>query len=327
MSSQSVTKSPGEDFGVKEAIALVNQTVSEVMKYYVGTENAISKILAAIISGGHVLMEDYPGLGKTFVAKLIANVLGISYKRIQFTPDLLPSDILGTKVWRSVSGEFELMRGPIFANLILADEINRAPPKTQAALLEAMEEGQVTIEGETEKLPYPFIVIATQNPIEFEGTYPLPEAQLDRFMMRLSLGYPENEVELLKRRIAWQRDDPSDSATVVMNALRLAQVRNLIESSVNCSDEILQYVSQFAQIRKDQRVLAGPSPRGLISLLRLSRAVAMLDKRDFVIPDDVKSIAPEALSHRIILKQEFSLEQLDPRSIVNEYIAKIPVPK
>jgi MoxR-like ATPase len=311
----------------ERAISLVDETIDEVMKYYVGNKATISKIVAAIISGGHVLMEDYPGLGKTFVAKLLANVLGISYKRIQFTPDLLPSDIVGTKVWRPVKAEFELMRGPIFANLVLADEINRAPPKTQAALLEAMEEGQVTIEGETVPLPQPFIVLATQNPIEFEGTYPLPEAQLDRFMIRMSLGYPEQEIDLLRRRVSWREDDPTDRAEKVMTADLLSQTRALVESSVNISEEILQYIVQFAQCRKDQRVLAGPSPRGLLSLLRLSRAIAMLEQRDFVIPDDVKSIVKETLAHRLVLKQEFTLEQIDPGAILDEYVAKIPVPK
>jgi MoxR-like ATPase len=226
-----------------------------------------------------------------------------------------------------VKAEFELMRGPIFANLVLADEINRAPPKTQSALLEAMEEGQVTIEGETVPLPYPFIVIATQNPIEFEGTYPLPEAQLDRFMIRMSLGYPENEIDLLRRRVSWKKDDPTDSAEKVMTADLLSKTRVLLESSVDISGEILQYIVQFAQCRKDQRVLAGPSPRGLLSLMRLSRAIAMLEQRDFVIPDDVKLIVKETLSHRLVLKQEFSLEQVDPGGILDEYIAKIPVPK
>lgn len=311
----------------KGAIALVGETIDEVMRYYVGNRGTISKIVAAVISGGHVLMEDYPGLGKTFVAKLLANVLGLSYKRIQFTPDLLPSDILGTKVWRPLKGEFELIQGPIFANLILADEINRAPPKTQAALLEAMEEGQVTIEGQTVRLPFPFIVLATQNPIEFEGTYPLPEAQLDRFMIRMSLGYPEQEIDLLKRRVSWRKDDPSDSAKKVMTADLLSQTRALVESSVNISDEVLFYIVEFSQVRKDPRVLAGPSPRGLLSLMRLSRAIAMLEQRDFVIPDDVKSVVKETLAHRLVLKQEFSLEQIDPGKILDEYVAKIAVPK
>jgi MoxR-like ATPase len=308
-------------------MALVNDTIDEIAKYYVGNRDVLTKILASAVAGGHVLLEDHPGIGKTFVAKLIAGVLGLSYRRVQFTPDLLPSDIVGTKVWRPAKGDFELMKGPIFANLILADEINRAPPKTQAALLEAMEEGQVTIEGETVKLPYPFIVIATQNPIEFEGTYPLPEAQLDRFMIRISLGYPEKEIDLLKRRLEWRSDDPSGEAKQILTGEKLSEIRMLLESSIKVSDEVLQYIVAFAQCRKDARVMAGPSPRGLLSLLRMSRAVAMMQERDFVIPDDVKSVAMNTLSHRIVLKPEFTLEEIDVNSIVREYVAKIPVPK
>ncbi len=310
-----------------DAIVLINDTIDEISKYYVGDRAILSKIIAAVAAGGHVLLEDYPGIGKTFVAKLIARVLGLTYKRIQFTPDLLPSDIAGTKIWRPAKGEFELMKGPIFANLILADEINRAPPKTQSALLEAMEEGQVTIEGETIKLPEPFVVLATQNPIEFEGTYPLPEAQLDRFIARLSLGYPEQELELLKRRVTWQSDDPTDQAMQILDFKKILDVRALLESSVKAREEILQYIVAFSVIRKDPRVLAGPSPRGLISLFRMSRAIALLSERDFIIPDDVKDIAVDVLSHRIVIKPEFALEDLNIASIVQEYVAKIEVPK
>jgi MoxR-like ATPase len=310
-----------------DAIVLINDTIDEISKYYVGDRAVLSKIIAAIAAGGHVLLEDYPGIGKTFVAKLIARVLGLTYKRIQFTPDLLPSDIAGTKIWRPAKGEFELMKGPIFANLILADEINRAPPKTQSALLEAMEESQVTIEGETIKLPEPFVVVATQNPIEFEGTYPLPEAQLDRFIARLSLGYPEQELELLKRRVAWRSDDPTDQAMQILDSRKILEVRAHLESSVKAREEILQYIIAFSAIRKDPRVLAGPSPRGLISLFRMSRAIALLSERDFIIPDDVKDIAVDVLSHRIVIKPEFALEDLNIASIVREYVAKIEVPK
>lgn len=332
MSQKTATPSSAEGkeatgFALNDAITLLNETVDEIAKYYVGDKAVLTKILSAIIAGGHVLLEDYPGIGKTFVAKLISGVLGLSYKRLQFTPDLLPSDITGTKVWRATKGDFELMQGPIFANLILADEINRAPPKTQAALLEAMEEAQVTIEGETVRLPPPFIVIATQNPIEFEGTYPLPEAQLDRFMVRLSLGYPAQEVELLRRRLEWQTDDPSGQATQILEGEKLIRIRALLESSVKVSPEVIQYISEFAQVRKDPRVMAGPSPRGLLSLMRMSRAVAMMEQRDFVIPDDVKYVAADTLSHRIVLKPEFTLEELNVSTIVNEYISKIPVPK
>ena len=318
---------PTQPLSLVEAINYTDRTLDEIAKYYVGNKDTLAKILASIFAGGHVLLEDHPGIGKTFVAKLISRVLGISYRRIQFTPDLLPSDISGTKIWRASKGEFELMKGPIFASLILGDEINRAPPKTQAALLEAMEEGQVTIEGDTLKLPIPFTVIATQNPIEFEGTYPLPEAQLDRFMVRLSLSYPKNEIELLRRRLNWQSDDPSPKAEQILDARTLLSIRMLLESSVKVSDEILGYIGQFAQIRTDARVMAGPSPRGLLSLLRMSRGIALINGRDFVVPDDVKYIAGDSLAHRIVPKPEFALEELNTLSIVNEYIAKIPVPK
>jgi MoxR-like ATPase len=324
--SSTVASAPSS-LSIDEAIGYADKTIDEIAKYYVGNRDTLAKILASILAGGHVLLEDHPGIGKTFVAKLISRVLGLSYRRIQFTPDLLPSDIAGTKVWRSARGEFELMKGPVFASLVLADEINRAPPKTQAALLEAMEEGQVTIEGETVKLPVPFNVIATQNPIEFEGTYPLPEAQLDRFMVRLSLGYPENELELLKRRLTWRSDDPSSNASQMVDAMTLISIRSLLESNVKVSDEILGYISEFSQIRRDPRVMAGPSPRGLLSLMRMSRGIALVNGRDFVVPDDVKYVASDTLAHRIVPKPEFALEELNTTMIVNEYVARIPVPK
>jgi MoxR-like ATPase len=311
---------------LSKAISTMQSATVEIRKYFLGKTEVVDKILAAIASSGHVLLEDNPGVGKTFLAKLFARVLGLTYRRIQFTPDLLPSDITGTKVWRQESGTFETIKGPIFSNLILADEINRAPPKTQAALLEAMEEKQVTIEGETYKLPLPFIVVATQNPIEFEGTYPLPEAQMDRFMIRLSIGYPENEGDLLKRRIGWKSDDPSSSAASVMDAETLLNIQHIMESSITVSDQIVSYITAFNAIRNDNRIAAGPSPRGLISLLRMSRARAVIEKRDFVTPDDVKAIARQTLAHRLVLKPEISLEDIDTESIVGEYVDKLVVP-
>jgi MoxR-like ATPase len=311
---------------LSKAISTMQSATVEIRKYFLGKTEVVDKILAAIASSGHVLLEDNPGVGKTFLAKLFARVLGLTYRRIQFTPDLLPSDITGTKVWRQESGTFETIKGPIFSNLILADEINRAPPKTQAALLEAMEEKQVTIEGETYKLPLPFIVVATQNPIEFEGTYPLPEAQMDRFMIRLSIGYPENEGDLLKRRIGWKSDDPSSSAASVMDAETLLNIQHIVESSITVSDQIVSYITAFNAIRNDNRIAAGPSPRGLISLLRMSRARAVIEKRDFVTPDDVKAIARQTLAHRLVLKPEISLEDIDTESIVGEYVDKLVVP-
>ena len=308
----------------------VKAIVSEVLSYYSGKEVVIREILASILAGGHVLVEDVPGVGKTFLAKLLARVLGLEFRRIQFTPDLLPSDIIGTRVWRQGLGVFETVKGPIFANLILADEINRAPPKTQSALLEAMEELQVTIEGETYKLPQPFIVIATQNPIEYEGTYPLPEAQLDRFMLKLSLGYPseDEEGELLNRRIKWMTDDPTGYANTVTNADELLAIRQFIEARVKVDQDIIKYILAFRAIRNDERVAAGPSPRGLLSLLRMARAMAVIDGRDYVIPDDVKSVAPDVLGHRIVLRPEYAIEgEVTGRDVVIEYLGKIPVPK
>ncbi len=308
----------------------VKAVISEILSYYSGKEEVIRKILAAVLAGGHVLLEDKPGVGKTFLAKLMAKVLGLQFSRIQFTPDLLPSDIIGTKVWRPSEGRFVVMMGPIFANFILADEINRAPPKTQAALLEAMEELQVTIEGETYKLPQPFMVIATQNPIEYEGTYPLPEAQMDRFMLKMSLGYPseDEESELLNRRIKWMTDDPTGYANTVTSADELLAIRQFIEAKVRVDQDIIKYILAFRSVRDDERVAAGPSPRGLLSLLRIARAMAVIDGRDYVIPDDVKSVAPDVLGHRIVLKPEYAIEgEVTGRDVVLEYLSKIPVPK
>lgn len=312
---------------VDDAVSLMNEAFEEITKYFVGKREVVEKILSAVISSGHILLEDNPGVGKTFLAKLFARTLGLTYRRIQFTPDLLPSDIIGTKIWRQETSSFETVKGPIFSNLILADEINRAPPKTQAALLEAMEEKQVTIEGETFQLPLPFVVMATQNPIEFEGTYPLPEAQLDRFMLRLSIGYPDDEADLLKRRVSWQADDPSSRASVVMDSKSILAIQNLVESAITVSDELMTYIASLKEIRTDQRIAAGPSPRGLISVLRVSRATALIAKRDFVTPDDVKSMASATLAHRIVLKPEISLEDIDTGALISEHLEKLEVPK
>ncbi|BDR91292.1 AAA family ATPase [Vulcanisaeta souniana] len=305
----------------------IRSVIDEVMKYFVGDEAVIIKIMASILIGGHVLLEDVPGVGKTFLSKMLARVLGLKFSRIQFTPDLLPSDIVGTKVWRPDKGSFELVLGPIFANFILADEINRAPPKVQSALLEAMQEGQVTIEGETIKLPQPFLVVATQNPIELEGTYPLPEAQLDRFMIRIRLGYPGDEVELLRRRISWRSNDPTSQVRTILSGDELMAIREFIEGQVIVSDDVMRYITGFNIIRRDPRVIAGPSPRGLMILMSVGRAMAVIEGRDYVIPDDIKKVAIETLGHRIVLKPEVSLEGVSGEDIVREYIEKIPVPK
>ncbi len=305
----------------------IMDAINEISSYYVGNPETVVKVMASILSSGHVLLKDFPGIGKTFIVKLFARVLGISSKRIQFTPDLLPSDIVGTKVWKPNVGDFQTIKGPIFSNLILADEINRAPPKTQSALLEAMEERQVTIEGDTILLEKPFIVLATQNPVELEGTYPLPEAQMDRFMIELTLGYPLNDEEVLNRRISWRNDDPSSEAKVILDSAELMEIQQFIELEIKIDKDIVEYISEFAKCRSDQRVLAGPSPRGLISLMRISKAIAFLDGRDFVIPDDIKKVARDVLGHRIILKPELTLEDISGVAIVDEYIGKIQVPK
>lgn len=311
------------EYVAKRASALL----AELERYFVGKRDVLEKILAAIFAGGHVLMEDVPGVGKTVLSKMLAKALGLTYSRIQFTPDLLPSDILGTKVWRHEKAAFELMPGPIFANFVLADEINRAPPKVQSALLEAMQEGQVTIEGETLPLPKPFVVVATQNPLEYEGTYPLPEAQLDRFMIKIELGYPENDAELLRRRIGWRTDDPSTKISQIFTAGDLLKIREVIETQVVVSDDVIKYIASFSAIRRDPRVAAGPSPRGLMSLMNLCRAAAAIEGRDYVVPDDVKKMAVDALGHRVVLKPEVALEGLTGRDVVREYLEKLPVPK
>ncbi|AMM53675.1 AAA family ATPase [Pyrococcus kukulkanii] len=309
----------------------IKEIFEEIGKAFIGHEDVVRKVLASALVNGNVLFEDNPGLGKTLLAKAFAKVLGLNYRRIQFTPDLLPSDIIGTKVWRPEKGIFEVMKGPIFTNVLLADEINRAPPKTQSALLEAMEERQVTIEGETFKLDEPFFVIATQNPLEFEGTYPLPEAQLDRFLLRLSIGYPkseEEEVEILRARLRWQKDDPTVDLSPVVGREEFLRMQRKVESEIKIHDDILRYIARIVRtIREDERVEAGPSPRGGLALMKLAKANAFIEGRDYVIPDDVKMFAIEALSHRIILRPEYSLERGVEVEIVKEALEAVPVPK
>ncbi|MCX7746146.1 MAG: MoxR family ATPase [Clostridia bacterium] len=290
----------------------------------------LEKVLCGFLAGGHILFEDNPGLGKTLLVKLFARVTGCSWKRVQFTPDLMPADIIGTKIWKGSDAGFELEKGPVFTNFLLADEINRALPKTQSALLEAMEERQVTIEGTTYKLTPPFTVMATQNPIEMEGTYPLPEAQMDRFIMRLSLGYAgtaNEECEILKRRISWKKDDPVGDLAEVISQEELIILQREVED-VYVDENILKYIAEIVTAtRKKTGVLVGASPRGSLALLKLVRAWAMIHGRDFVIPDDVKMLAVDALAHRIILDMENVLEGLKPEDKINEVISNTEVPK
>ncbi|AEH23980.1 AAA family ATPase [Pyrococcus yayanosii] len=313
---------------VEEVYEKGQAVLKEVKRAIVGKDNVLRLILAAILADGHILIEDLPGLAKTLMAKSFARALGLEFKRVQFTPDLLPSDILGVSVFNQKTLEFEFRKGPVFTNLLLADEINRAPPKTQSALLEAMQERQVTIEGRTYELPRPFIVIATQNPIEQEGTYPLPEAQLDRFLVRLRVGYPtkDEEKEILRRRIEREREEVE--IRPILTAKDVVEMQKAIED-VYVSDPVLEYITSLVwATREDKREIeVGASPRGSLALLKLSRAYAILDGRDYVIPDDVKAVAVPALSHRIILKRELWYTRVSQESIIEKLLEKVPVPK
>jgi MoxR-like ATPase len=313
-----------------EAKLVCERIIEAVSAVFVGNRPVIRKLLAAGLSNGHVLFEDYPGLGKTLLAKVFARVIGCKYTRIQFTPDLLPADIVGTRVWRQQDGAFELVKGPVFTQVLLADEVNRTPPKTQAALLEAMEERQVTIDGETHSLGVPFFVLGTQNPIEQEGTYPLPEAQMDRFMLKMSTGYAqtlEEESTILMRRIQWQKDDPAADVAAVIDASQFAMLQEAVETQIYIDKSILDYVSNIVRAtRSHPRVDIGSSPRGGLALLKVSRAAALIAGRDYVTPDDIKLFTTDALAHRIILKIEESLEGANPRAIVQEIVDNIPAP-
>jgi len=303
----------------QEVLAALGQVI-------VGKGPVLRQILAGVLASGHILIEDYPGLAKTLIARLVSQSLDLAFKRIQFTPDLLPSDITGSFLYDQRDGRFEFRRGPIFTNLLLADEINRATPKTQSALLEAMQESQVTVEGERFPLEAPFLVIATQNPIELEGTYPLPEAQLDRFLMRLSVGYPgpEEEVEILARRRS-RREDAVTIAPVVSRA-DLAAMQDSLES-VHVAAVVERYIVDLVQAtRSDPRVALGASPRGTLALLKLARAAAALDRREFVLPDDVKAMAGPALAHRLILKPELWAARITPAQVIASLLEQVPTP-
>jgi MoxR-like ATPase len=303
----------------QDVLAVLSQVI-------VGKTDVLEQILAGVLANGHVLIEDVPGLAKTLIARLVAQTLDLGFKRIQFTPDLLPSDITGSFLFDQRQGRFEFRRGPIFTNVLLADEINRATPKTQSALLEAMQEAQVTIEGERFVLEPPFIVIATQNPIELEGTYPLPEAQLDRFLLRLAVGYPDvdEEVEILTRRQR-RRDDTVSVAPVISRAELLAMQATL--EDVHVADVTQRYIVDLVRAtRVDHRVALGASPRGAIALLKLARALAALRRRDFVLPDDVKLMTVPALAHRIILKPELWASRVSAAQVVQSVLTQVPAP-
>ena len=302
------------------------QVIAEVELAVVGKRELLEMVLAAALAGGHVLLEDYPGLGKTLIARSFARVLGLEFKRIQFTPDLLPGDITGGYVFDRSKNQFELRQGPIFANIILADEINRASPKTQSALLEAMQEGQVTLEGTSMSLPEPFVVLATQNPIEYEGTFPLPEAQLDRFMLKLSVGYPsvKDEKEILQRR-RQRRQEEVDLRTIT-SADVLLEIRRAIET-VHVDEDLEGYIVALVdESRHDKRVAVGASPRASLAFLRMARAHAALQGRDFVLPDDIKHYGLAVLSHRIILQPEHWMSRRISADVIRDIFNRTPVP-
>ena len=309
-----------------EMVATGRNILGEVERVVVGKRPQLRQIMTALLVGGHVLLEDYPGLAKTLIAKSFAAALGLEFKRVQFTPDLLPGDITGGYIYDRAQGRFELRKGPIFANIILADEINRASPKTQSALLEAMQEYQVTLEGETLPLPQPFMVLATQNPIEYEGTFPLPEAQLDRFLIKLSIGYPspDEEQEMLRRRQARRTDEAA--VQCVTSVEELLRIRMAIED-IHLEPDIERYIVALVQAtRTEQRVAVGASPRGSLALLKLARAQAALDGRDFVIPDDVKAFVRPVLSHRLILDPSLWMQPHAVQDVIGTILQQIPVP-
>ena len=304
-----------------------NTILDEVERAIVGKRDALELVLLGMLADGHVLIEDFPGLAKTMIARAFAQVTSIGFTRIQFTPDLMPSDVTGASIYNQREADFEFRPGPIFTNLLLADEINRAPPKTQAALLEAMQERQVTIEGTTHLLAPPFLVLATQNPIEYEGTYALPEAQLDRFLLRLSVGYPEREQEweVLERRLERTVDDIELEPVVGRDELLEMQ---LAVEQVHVDRSVGMYmVDLVAATRTANGVQVGASPRGSLALLKLSRCRAAIEGRDYVTPDDVKSVAVPALAHRLALRPELWVQRLRPDDIVQELLDRVPTPK
>jgi MoxR-like ATPase len=304
----------------------IHEVVSTLGRIVVGKDDVLERVLAGILANGHVLIEDYPGLAKTLIARLLAQALDLGFRRIQFTPDLLPSDITGSFLYDQREGRFEFRPGPIFTNLLLADEINRATPKTQAALLEAMQESQVTVEGQSFPLTQPFLVIATQNPIELEGTYPLPEAQLDRFLMRVGVGYPEPNAEREILRIRRERrTDTAEVPTIVTRSELLAMQAAL--EDVFVSEALERYIVALAQAtRSDQRIGLGASPRGSLAVLKLARAHAAIRGRDFVLPDDVKAVAVAALAHRLVLRPELWVSKTTPVHVVETLLHQVPAP-
>lgn len=323
-----MTTETGREAAAEAAAAIrevAERVKANIKRVIVGKDDVIDLVLVALLSDGHILIEDVPGIGKTMLAKSISKSIGCEFRRIQFTPDVMPSDISGINFYNQKSGEFEFRPGPIIANIVLADEINRATPRTQSALLEAMEERQLTVEGVTQSLPRPFIVLATQNPIELEGTFPLPEAQLDRFFMRISLGYPaeEDEDEILTR---FEESSPLNDLDAVVTAEELVRLNGMV-ARIYCEPSVRRYVVQLVQAtRRHQALELGASPRGSLGLYRGARALAALRGRDYVLPDDVKFLAPYVLTHRAILSSQSRLRGGDATAVMQEIIGSVAVP-
>jgi len=312
---------------IQDAGQTCRRIIGQVKKVIVGKDPVLEKVMLAILANSHILFEDYPGLAKTLLARSFAMSMGSNFSRIQFTPDLLPADITGTYIYNVKSGDFELRKGPVFTNVLLADEINRAPPKTQAALLEAMQERQTTLDGKTHPLQDPFIVMATQNPIEYEGVYPLPEAQLDRFLVRLHLGYPTRteEVEIMLRRMSRAQEDvvlePVADSAIILDLQKTVE-------GIHVDDDVLGYIADIVQATRTQRQIEiGASPRGSLAIFKLSRARSVFHGRDYVIPDDVKEIAAPALAHRLIMKAESWVRGTNPDQVLEDILKTIPVPR
>ena len=304
----------------------IREVVLTLGRIVVGKDAVLERILTGVLANGHVLVEDYPGLAKTLIARLLAQALDLEFRRIQFTPDLLPSDITGSFLYDQREARFEFRPGPVFTNLLLADEVNRATPKTQAALLEAMQESQVTVEGRSFPLAPPFLVIATQNPIELEGTYPLPEAQLDRFLLRVGVGSPDTDAEREMLKIRRERRTDAVFVPVLVTRADLIAMQEALED-VFVSEAIEQYIVAIAQAtRSDPRVALGASPRGSLALLKLARAEAAIRGRDFVLPDDVKAVAVSALAHRLVLRPELWVSRTTAAQVVATLLEQVPAP-
>jgi len=308
-----------------QVVDVSNRLISNIEKVIIGKRGTIQLTIVALLTEGHLLIEDVPGVGKTMLARSIAKSTGCTFRRIQFTPDMLPSDVTGVSVFNQKTSEFEYRAGPVMSQIVLADEINRATPKTQSALLEAMEEHQVTVDGITYMLPSPFLVLATQNPIEYEGTFPLPEAQVDRFMMRINLGYPE-EAEEIAILDSQQRQHPIVQLEQVVTAEELMNAQQALKD-VHVSDLIKEYIVAITRAtRKHPDVYLGVSPRGSLALYKTARALAAMDGRDYVIPDDIKALAVPTLAHRVIISPSARIKDVDPRVVVEETLNSVPVP-